>query len=76
MEAIMSVANEILIQMKYTRVVLTLAKRLKISNNRALKLFYESDTYKLLRCKAGDLHCMSDLYLVDELMLEYMRKQG
>lgn len=43
---------------------------------RALALFYESNTYQYLRQKIGDLHCMSDNYLIDELIIEYTGKQG
>lgn len=72
----MSQANEILLQMKYARVVMGLARRLQVDPLRALDLFYRSDTYIRLRKKIGDLHCMSDAYLVDEIVLEYMLKQG
>ena len=51
-------------------------KRLGISSRRALALFYESNTYQYLRQKIGDLHCMSDNYLIDELIIEYTGKQG
>ena len=53
-----------------------LSKRLGISSRRALALFYESNTYQYLRQKIGDLHCMSDNYLIDELIIEYTGKQG
>ena len=72
----MSQANEILLQMKYARIINGLAERLHIDNRRALRLFYESNTYVYLRKKVGDLHCMSDAYLIDELMIEYTNKQG
>ena len=72
----MSQANEILLQMKYARIINGLAERLHIDNRKALRLFYESNTYVYLWKKVGDLHCMSDAYLIDELMIEYTNKQG
>lgn len=72
----MSQANEVLLQMKYARIVNGLARRLRIDSRKALRLFYESDTYVYLREKVGDLHCMSDAYLIDELVIEYTNKQG
>lgn len=62
--------------MKYARIICGLAKRLQIDSRRALALFYQSDTYVILRQKIGDLHCMSDAYLIDELMIELTNKQG
>lgn len=72
----MSQANEILLQMKYARIVMGLSKRLEIDSRRALRLFYQSHTYKILRQKIGDIHCLSDNFLIDELIIEYSRKQG
>ena len=61
--------------MKYARVISLLAKTLGISDDRALGLFYTSDTYKYLSQKQYHLHNMSDAYLVDEIMLELQAKQ-
>ena len=41
----MSQANEILLQMKYARIINGLAERLHIDNRKALRLFYESNTF-------------------------------
>ena len=38
-------------------------------------LFYTSKTYQLISQGISDLHCYSDGYLVDELMLEYHLKK-
>ena len=67
--------NETLLQMKYSRVVSLLAETLDISQERALGLFYNSDTYRYLSQKMYHLHNMSDAYLVDEIMLELQAKQ-
>ena len=63
-------ANPILLQKKYTRVVTLFAKKMEISLDRALELFYHSDVYQLMRDGVADMHCMSDGYLADELELE------
>ena len=40
----------------------------------ALAFFYDSDTYKLISECVADMHCRSDEYLADELMIEYKEK--
>ena len=67
--------NETLLQMKYARIVSLLAKTLGISQERALEVFYTSDTYGYLSKKMYHLHNMSDAYLVDEIILELQAKQ-
>ncbi len=67
--------NETLLQMKYARVITLLAKTLNVSQEKALDLFYTSDTYLHLSNLDCHLHNMSDAYLVDELMLELQQKQ-
>lgn len=67
--------NETLLQMKYARVVSLLAETLNISQERALDLFYNSDTYGYLSRKMYHLHNMSDAYLVDEIIRELQNKQ-
>ena len=62
--------NETLLQMKYARVVSLLAERLSISEEDALRIFYNSETYKELSDLRNGLHNMSDLYLVDNIVLE------
>lgn len=67
--------NETLLQMKFARVVSLLAERLHITDDRALDLFYCSDTYRYLSQKKFHLHNMSDAYLVDEIILELRGRQ-
>lgn len=64
-------ANEILLQKKYARVVACFAKKAALSLDAALDFFYGSQIYPLLRDGVSDLHCMSDEYLAEELLLEY-----
>ncbi len=64
-------ANPILLQMKYARVVNLFAETCKLSLDDALNFFYHSVTYRLMSRGVSDLHCMSDDYLVEDLMEEY-----
>ena len=67
-------ANPILLQKKYTRVIECFAKQQGLSLDEALGLFYHSEVYQLMRDGVSDMHCMSDLYLAEELRLEYEMK--
>ena len=68
-------ANPILLQKKYARVIECFAKQQQISLDEALDLFYRSEVYQLMREGISDMHCMSDLYLAEELRLEYEERQ-
>ena len=63
-------ANPILLQKKYARVVALFAEKNQISLDEALKIFYNSEMYELVSEGCSDMHCMSDEYLVEELMIE------
>lgn len=63
-------ANPILQQMKYSRVVALFAKKERISMRKALDIFYNSELYTLVCEGVSDMHCMSDEYLVEELIDE------
>ena len=56
--------------MKYARIVDIFARESGMSLEDALGFFYESDTYRLISEGIADMHCRSDEYLADELMLE------
>lgn len=64
-------ANKNLLRRKYARVVGLFAREAGITYDDALRLFYHSQTYVLMREGVSDLHCMSDGYLADELKYEY-----
>lgn len=68
-------ANPILLQKKYARVIACFAKQQGISLDEALDLFYRSEVYQLMREGVSDMHCMRDLYLAEELRLEYEERQ-
>ena len=64
-------ADPILLQKKYSRIIVCFANRMDISLDEALDFFYHSDVYQLIRDGVSDMHCMSDAYLADELEQEY-----
>lgn len=69
-------ANPILLQKKYARVVSCFAKKADLTLDAALDFFYHSDVYKLVREGVSDMHCRSDLYLADELNMEYNHEKN
>lgn len=67
------IANPILLQKKYARVIELFAKEQMITLEEALDFFYKSELYRLISEGVSDMHCMSDEYLVQELMDEYKK---
>ncbi|MBP5420326.1 MAG: DUF3791 domain-containing protein [Bacteroidales bacterium] len=65
------IANPSILQMKYARVVKLFAELAGLSYEEALGKFYDSKTYFLISTGVADMHCFSDEYLADELLLEY-----
>jgi hypothetical protein len=68
-------ANKTILQMKYARIVGIFAKNTGLSLEDALSFFYDSDTYMLISEGVADMHCRSDEYLADELLLELQEKK-
>lgn len=64
-------AHPILLQKKYARLVALFAKVQSISVEAALDFFYHSETYELMSEGVSDMHCRSDLYLLEDLQQEY-----
>lgn len=64
-------ASAILLQKKYTRIILKFAEKADITLSDALDFFYRSETAVLISEGVSDLHCMSDEYLAEELTEEY-----
>ncbi len=62
-------ANRIILDMKYARIIDILAKKLSISKEAALDMFYRSEVFPLIDRGVADLHCRSDQYLADEIIL-------
>lgn len=70
------IANPILLQKKYSRIIKLFAENENLSLDEALNFFYHSITYQLISKGVSDLHCMSDEYLAEELASEYHNKQS
>lgn len=64
-------ADKIILQMKYARIVRLFADSVDMSYEDALGVFYDSDLYKMMSEGVADMHCLSDEYLADELMIEW-----
>lgn len=56
--------------MKIGRICAKLAKRLDVSPERAFDIFQNSKTNELLHDERSMLYLMSDLYIVDEVIIE------
>jgi len=63
-------ANRVLLQHKYANVIEMYSKRYNVGLRQALDVFYTSQTYQDMRDGVSDMHCRSDEYLAEELMLE------
>jgi len=65
-------ANRTLLQHKYASVIAMLSKQQNIDLRQAMDIFYKSQTYQDMRVGISDMHCRSDEYLAEELLLEQM----
>ena len=63
-------ANSILLQRKYARIVKLFAEHTNQTYEQALDFFYNSKTFELISEGGADMHCLSDEYLAEELILE------
>lgn len=68
--------RESLLWRKMSRIIMLLAERLDIDPIRALTIFYDTEVCRMLHDRRYGLHCYSDAYIVDEVILELQRKQG
>ena len=60
---------------KIARIIAQLADTLKISTDRAMTIFYDSDVCRMLHDEKYGLHLMSDTYIVNDLIAELRNKQ-
>ncbi len=68
-------ANKVLLQRKYTRLIQLFAEKADMNIEEAMDKFYHSETYQLISNGISDMHCRSDLYIVDDLLIEYGYKK-
>ena len=52
--------KQIVLQMKYARIIDGIAKRLQITRGDAMRQFYHSMTFQMIQKGIADLHCRSD----------------
>lgn len=62
--------SDLLMWNKIGRIVTLLAERLDVTSERALDIFYTSKTNERLHDEKTGLYLMSDLYIVDDIILE------
>jgi len=61
-------AHPTLLQLKYDSVIETLSKKANISLREALDMFYKSPVYEEMSQGISDMHCRSDIYLVEDIL--------
>lgn len=68
-------AHKVLLQSLYKKIILRFSKETGKSLEESMDYFYKSQTYELISNGIGDMHCRGEIYLTDELMLEYGFKE-
>ena len=64
-------SKQIILQMKYARLIEGISKRQNIPIEVAMDRFYHTKTFELINNGVADLHCRSDIYLIDEFCKEW-----
>lgn len=64
-------ADPLILQLKYADIVKLFASQSGLSLDEALRFFYYSNVYALMKDGVSDMHCMSNAYLVEDIMEEY-----
>ncbi|MDO5447089.1 MAG: DUF3791 domain-containing protein [Prevotellaceae bacterium] len=67
----MTEGRHTLLQMKYARIIQCISEMYDLPLSEAMDKFYTSTTMGFIRDGVSDLHCCSDKYLADEVMLEF-----
>lgn len=62
--------KQTILQAKYARIIKGIADKLNISLEDAMYGFYHSQTFQMINEGVADMHCRSDIYLIDEYCLE------
>lgn len=62
--------KQTILQAKYARIIKGIADKQNISLEEAMDGFFHSQTFQLIEKGVADLHCRSDIYLIDEYCLE------
>ncbi len=59
-----------ILEAKFSRVISEISEMYHISLGKAMEMFYDSDTMRLMEDGIADLHCRSDKYLAEEVWME------
>ena len=70
------IANRTLVGRKCANVIQAYAEMAGVPLREAFDLFYKSNLYVEIRNGISDMHCRSDGYLAEELMLETAAASG
>ena len=63
-------ADKTILQLKYGSVIETLSAIKNIPIRQALDMFYKSRVYGEMYAGVSDMHCRSDEYLAEEILME------
>ena len=66
----MEESKRTILQMKYARIIKAIADKAGLTLEEAMEIFYNSVTFMMIENGIADLHCRSDFYLADEVVLE------
>ncbi len=69
-------AEPLILQMKYSDIVQGFAEAQHLTLDEALKFFYHSEVYQLMKDGVSDMHCMSEKYLIEDLERELCKKEN
>ncbi len=68
--------RQIIMDAKYARIINDMSEMYHISIEKAMDIFYNSETAMLINEGIADLHCRSDKYLATEIWNEYIENQN
>lgn len=60
-----------ILEAKYSRIISEMSQMYHIPLEKAMDMFYNSDTMQLMEEGIADLHCRSDKYLAEEVWREF-----
>ena len=66
-------AYHAILEAKYARIIEEISKMYSVPLDKAMDIFYNSDTLQLMEDGVADLHCRSDKYLAEEIWNEKAR---
>lgn len=61
-------ARQIVLQMKYSRIIAGIAEQKGCSLGEAMSIFFHSDVFTMMQEGIADMHCRSDIYLINEVV--------